>query len=148
MEKEEILLQNLKEFKEDLIDLNRTLIFICDIFLQKKEEFEEENNEKLSLENNKYTKSNEEEIKNLQDKINECLKENDFENYFDLYRECKSVIEFIEQDLALINSCFKMKIDKEILIYNYSKLDASKKEVKLILDNLDNVILKVSKLKK
>ena len=58
MEKEEILLQNLKEFKEDLIDLNRTLIFICDIFLQKKEEFEEENNEKLSLENNKYSKSN------------------------------------------------------------------------------------------
>lgn len=148
MEKEEILLQELKEFKENLIDLNRTLIFVSDIFLQKKEEFEEENNEKLSLENSKYTKNNEEEIKNLESKISVSLKENDFENYFDLFKECKSIAEFIEQDLALINSCFKMKTDKEILVYNYSKLDASKKEIKLILDNLDSVILKVSKLKK
>ena len=148
MEKEEILLQDYKEFKENLVNLNRTLIFVYDIFLQKKDEFEEENEEELLLKNNKYSKNDEIEIKNLEEKFKECLLENDFDNYFDLYRECKSVVEFIEQDLSLINSCFKMKADKEVLIYNYAKLDAGKKEIKLILENLDNVILKISKLKK
>ena len=40
MEKEIILLENLKDFKIEAKELNRNFVFIYDLFLQKKEEFE------------------------------------------------------------------------------------------------------------
>mgnify|MGYP004491733535 FL=1 len=148
MEKEEILLENFKDFKENLIDFNRTLIFIYDIFLQKKEEFEEKSGEIVSVDNCKYTESNNEELTELSSKTEECLKENAFDNYYDIYREFTQKLEFMEQDLSLINSCFKVKIDKEILIYNYAKLNLMKSEIKLMKDNVDELINRVEKLKK
>lgn len=146
MNQEEILLENLKDFKENLIDFNRTFIFVNDIFLQKKEEFEEENNENLNVDDCKYNQNNNEELAELSNKIEECLKENAFENYFDIYKEFCQKQEFMEDDLSLINSCFKVKIDKEILIYNYAKLNLIKNELKLMLDNIDKIIEKESKL--
>lgn len=147
MGKEEILIESYKELKDNLTEFNRNIIFIDDILTQKIEEFEEENNEKLNFNSNKFTLEHEQDLNELENKINESLINKYFDNYYDLFKFIKDKIEFFEGDLELISSSLNLKTSNEILLYNGSKIIEIKNQVKLVLNKIDEIIDNIKNLK-
>ena len=154
MEKEEILVANYKNLKENLVELNRNLVFIDDFYAQKLEEIEDELEKKIfCLEESKYYLSNQSDFDELETKINKCLKDFNFNSAFDVYKTFINLLETFESDLSLINSyplkqSFSKKIVDDVFLFNLSSLGTIKKQLKLMLDNIDEITDKAKNLNK
>lgn len=143
MEKEEILLENYKELKENLVKFNRNLVFICDVYNQKLDEIEEELDKKIFNVNESklYIKSLQE-LDELKQKIDRCLKDFNFNSSFDVYKIFLTIFETLESDLFLINSYplsqsfVKNNVD-EVFLFNLANLSVIKCQIKIMLENLD-----------
>lgn len=152
MEKEEILYENYKEFKENLLDLKRNLVFVDDIYTQKLEEIEEKLSEKVfDLESSKYYQSFKGEIDELEDKISKALTDFNFNASFDVYKTFQNVFETVESDLSLINAyplkqSFVKNVVSDVFLYNLSSLKTAKEQIKLVFDNVDKLMEKTKDL--
>lgn len=148
MEKEEILYENYKEFKENLLDLKRNLVFVDDIYTQKLEEIEEKLGEKVfDLESSKYYQSFKGEIDELEDKISKALTDFNFNASFDVYKTFQNVFETVESDLSLINAyplkqSFVKNVVSDVFLYNLSSLKTAKEQIKVVFDNVDKLMEK------
>ncbi len=152
MEKEEILYENYKEFKENLLDLKRNLVFVDDIYTQKLEEIEEKLGEKVfDLESSKYYQSFKGEIDELEDKISKALTDFNFNASFDVYKTFQNVFETVESDLSLINAyplkqSFVKNVVSDVFLYNLSSLKTAKEQIKVVFDNVDKLMEKTKDL--
>lgn len=152
MEKEEILYEIYKEFKENLLDLKRNLVFVDDIYTQKLEEIEEKLGEKVfDLESSKYYQSFKGEIDELEDKISKALTDFNFNASFDVYKTFQNVFETVESDLSLINAyplkqSFVKNVVSDVFLYNLSSLKTAKEQIKVVFDNVDKLMEKTKNL--
>ncbi len=152
MEKEEILYENYKEFKENLLDLKRNLVFVDDIYTQKLEEIEEKLGEKVfDLESSKYYQSFKGEIDELQNKISKALTDFNFNASFDVYKTFQNVFETVESDLSLINAyplkqSFVKNVVNDVFLFNLSSLKTAKEQIKVVFDNIDKLMEKTKNL--
>ena len=147
MDKENLLIENLKEFNLNLTDFKRNVIFVNDVFLQKLEEFEEDGPPYKDITENDFYKSSIYKVEELKDKIEKGLTNFTFDSAFDLYKEFTCLLQIAEEDLVFINSMLNQEIDKKSCNYCLSELEIIKNEINLILENLDEIIAKLKNLK-
>lgn len=140
MEKQKLLLENFKELKNSCNELNSQLTMLDDIFNQQLKVFEQKNNCKLDVKQSAYYQMNQTEIDRCASVINEALETVAFDNYFDACEQLKTVLEFMRDDLDVIYTSLSINSEKELLDYQFSQIDKYKKEMDLILNNIDALI--------
>ena len=152
MEKEELLLENYKELKENLVEFNRNLVFVCDIYNQKFDEIKENIGKNFfNVENGKLYIKSLQELDELKQKIKNCFEDFNFNSSFDIYKTFLTIFETLQSDLFLINSYplsqsfIKNNVD-EVFLFNLENLSVVKIQTKIMLENLDVLINKTNNL--
>lgn len=152
MQKEEILLENFKDFKANLNEFYRNLVFVSDVFWQKKEEAEEELEKNIFEEKtSKLYMSTVPEIEELKQKIQNCFDDFNFNSSFDIYKTFTNLLETWQADLVLINSFSADEVLENnnvdrIFLFNLSFLEVLKIQTNIIKENIEKIILKTQNL--
>lgn len=152
MQKEEILLENFKDFKANLNEFYRNLVFVSDVFWQKKEETEEELEKNIFEEKtSKLYMSTVPEIEELKQKIQNCFDDFNFNSSFDIYKTFTNLLETWQADLVLINSFSADEVLENnnvdrIFLFNLSFLEVLKIQTNIIKENIEKIILKTQNL--
>lgn len=152
LNKEEILYENYRDLKANLNEFYRNLVFVDDVFCQKKEEIEEELEKSIfENESSRLYKNSVEEIADLKQKIELCFEDFNFNSSFDVYKTFSNLLETWQADLVLINSfstndVFENNKVDEVFLFNLSFLEVLKIETNIIRDRIDNLIEKTHNL--
>lgn len=138
--------KQLKEFYEYLAFQINT--FEAD-FKQSLLDYEKQNNHKFVLEKISFFDFNKNEIEYTETLIKSALENVTIENYIDVYSKLNSINESITDDFnVLLDSALDSENSKEMLEFQYVQLDAFKKQLNIVLENIDTLICNAEKLSK
>lgn len=138
--------KQLKEFYEYLAFQINT--FETD-FKQSLLDYEKQNNYKFVLEKISFFDFNKNEIEYTETLIKSALENVTIENYIDVYSKLNSINETITDDFnVLLDSALDSENSKEMLEFQYVQLDAFKKQLNIVLENIDTLICNAEKLSK
>lgn len=118
-------------------------------FKQSLLEYENQNNYKFVLEQISFYDFNKNEIEDTKTLVKNALENVSAENYVDVYSKLNSINENITDDLnVLLDSTMDSENSKEILEFQYVQVDTFKKQLSIVLENIDALIYNAEQLSK
>ena len=145
-EKKEIL-DKFLEFQQNILENNSEILLVYEQFKHILEKFEKHNKCKIDVENLPIQELNKKSIEELKNTIKDLLENPTYENYADFSDFLDSYIDFMVDDINIIISCMKPSMNQSLIEYQYAQFVTFINKNKTILDNMEQIIKNIEKLK-
>lgn len=145
-EKKEIL-DKFLEFQQNILENNSEILLVYEEFKNIVNKFEKRHKCKVDVENLPIQEFNKKSTEELTNTIDNLLENSTVENYADFSNYLDTYLDFMISDINLTISCMKTNMSQPLIEYQYAQLVTFINENKIILNNMEQIIKNIEKLK-